>query len=195
MPQQESIDPTATNLKWWNERGVLHAGSLFYDLEGVVNGDMRLNPYEIEEVGNVEGKRLLHLQSHLGIETVGWARLGAITSGLDFSNDTINEARDLAERCGVKIDYHVGDVYDAPGVVGENEFDIVYVSGGSLHWLPDSSADRYRLAVPAGTSAFSGGRGAPRASFCAGRPGPRSAHRWIADDSGGRERACKNYSL
>lgn len=126
-----------TNRQWWDERASLHAESDFYSLERVINGEQRLSDYEIEEVGLVEGKELLHLQCHLGTESVNWARLGAKVSGLDFSSSVIEQARQLADKCGVSVDYRQGDVYQAADIFGQEVFDIVYVNIGSLHWLPD----------------------------------------------------------
>lgn len=125
------------NLKWWDERASMHAKSKFYNLPGIIAGVQRISDYEIDEIGGVRGKRLLHLQCHLGTETIDWARLGAEVSGLDFSREVIKQAEQLSEKCGVKIDYRVGNVYEAPLIFGDEKFDIVYVNIGSLHWLPD----------------------------------------------------------
>lgn len=130
-------DPTVTNLAWWDERASHHVRSDFYDVQRVIDGEIRLNPYEIEEVGDVTGKALVHLQCHLGTETIGWARLGANATGLDFSSEVVENARRLADDSGVDIEYVQGDVYDAPSLLGQNRFDIAYVNIGSLHWLPD----------------------------------------------------------
>jgi len=126
-----------TNLEWWDERAPLHAQSNFYSLDRVISGEQRLSDYEIEEVGTVAGKRLLHMQCHLGTESVNWARLGAKVSGLDFSSEVITQAKALSKRCEVNIDYRQGDVYDVAEVFKGEAFDIVYVNIGSLHWLPD----------------------------------------------------------
>lgn len=126
-----------TNREWWDERAQLHASSQFYSLDKVIAGEQRLSDYEIKEIGPVEGKSLLHLQCHLGTESVNWARLGARVSGLDFSAAVIEQARQLAEKCGVDIEYRQGDVYEAATVFEGKEFDIAYVNIGSIHWLPD----------------------------------------------------------
>ena len=129
-----------TNRDWWDERAPLHAESEFYSLDRVIAGEQRLNDYEIEEVGPVKDKNLLHMQCHLGTESVNWARLGANVSGLDFSAAVIEQAKDLAKKCGVEIDYRQGDVYEVRDVFKGETFDIVYVNIGSLHWLPDIDA-------------------------------------------------------
>lgn len=137
IPKGGSSSVIQTNLDWWDERAPMHASSKFYSLERVIAGEQRLSAYEIEEVGPVEGKKLLHMQCHLGTESVNWARLGAEVSGLDFSSSVIEQAKMLAEKCGVSIDYRQGDVYDVTKVFNDKTFDIVYVNIGSLHWLPD----------------------------------------------------------
>jgi len=125
------------NRAWWNERGALHATSDFYKLDAVVNGQDRLGAHELVEMGSVSGLTLIHLQCHLGTESIGWARRGAEVSGLDFSEETIRQARALAQACGISIDYRLGDVYDVEKVFDGKKFDRVYVNIGSLHYLND----------------------------------------------------------
>lgn len=132
----EGVAP-GVNQQWWDERAGLHMDSEFYDIQRVIYGEVRLHDYEIEEVGPVEGKNLVHLQCHLGTETIGWARLGAKATGLDFSQEVVNNARKLAQASGVDVRYVQGDVYDAPELLGEGVADVVYVNIGSLHWLSD----------------------------------------------------------
>jgi len=82
----------AANRALWDEWAVINARSAFYDLEGIMRGGVRLRPYELEEVGDVAGKSLLHLQCHFGIDTLSWARLGARVTGADFSEKAITLA-------------------------------------------------------------------------------------------------------
>lgn len=128
------------NKAWWDEKGPLHAASIFYDFPSILAGGDRLGEHEIDEMGPVEGKTLLHLQCHLGTETIGWARRGAEASGLDFSKETVKRAKLLAAACGVSVDYRLGNVYDAEEVFEGKKFDRVYVNIGSLHYLPDIKA-------------------------------------------------------
>lgn len=125
------------NQKWWDERARLHAESDFYNLASVVNGADRLGKHEPVEMGSVVGKTLLHLQCHLGTETIGWARRGAVCSGLDFSPETVTQAKILANACGLEIDYRLGNVYDAVETFEGKNFDRVYVNIGSIHYLHD----------------------------------------------------------
>lgn len=126
----------------WNDRARIHSRSKFYDVDGFVRGDrkMWLHPLEVIEMGDVTGKSLCHLQCHLGIETISWARLGAArVVGLDFSGDALATARSIAERTGLsdRARFVEADVHDAAlALAGEAPFDVVYVSLGAICWLP-----------------------------------------------------------
>jgi SAM-dependent methyltransferase len=124
------------NRAWWDERAPIHADSEFYDLDGFVAGHDTLLAFEDELVGPVEGLDLVHLQCHMGMDTLSWARRGARVTGLDFSQPAIETARSLAERIGVDARFEVADVYDAVEVLGQT-YDLAYQSLGSLVWHPD----------------------------------------------------------
>lgn len=124
------------NRALWDEWTRVHEASAFYDLEGFKRGGVRLRPFEIEDVGDVAGKTLLHLQCHFGIDTLSWARLGAKVTGVDFSERGIELARRVAEELGIEATFVQADIYDLPKVL-EGEFDVVYTSRGALGWLPD----------------------------------------------------------
>jgi SAM-dependent methyltransferase len=127
------------NRDLWNAWTTIHEGSAFYDLEGFKRGGIRLRDYELEEVGSVEGKDLLHVQCHFGIDTLSWARLGARVTGADFSEKGVELARSIAADIGVDARFVVSNVYDLPAHL-EGDFDIVYTSSGVLEWLPDIRA-------------------------------------------------------
>ncbi|WP_194897391.1 class I SAM-dependent methyltransferase [Catenulispora pinisilvae] len=140
-PSTPSADPG----KWleynranWDERVPIHVDGEFYDLASFVAGRETLAEFELAEVGDVRGKRLLHLQSHIGTETLGWARHGAVVTGLDFSGPAMAAAASLAERIGVTDSrWFTSDVYDAAEALGGEQFDVVYTGKGALCWLPD----------------------------------------------------------
>ncbi len=90
----------------------------------------------MEEVGPVDGKSLLHLQCHFGMDTLCWARLGAKVTGVDFSGAAIAQARALATELDIPARFVESDVYAVPEALDEM-FDIVYTSRGVLGWLPD----------------------------------------------------------
>jgi SAM-dependent methyltransferase len=99
-----------------------------------------LRPFELEEVGSVEGKRLVHLQCHFGLDTLSWARHGASVVGLDFSEPAVGTARELAAETGLDGSFVAADVYDAAEALGGERFDIVYTGLGAINWLPDLRA-------------------------------------------------------
>jgi SAM-dependent methyltransferase len=117
----------------------VHAKSRFYDVEGWLRRAPGPPTREAEALGDLEGKTFVHLQCHFGMDTLSWARAGARVTGIDFSGSAIDEARALAKRAGLsdRATFVRADVYDASKVLGENQFDVVYVSLGSLCWLPD----------------------------------------------------------
>ena len=94
-----------TNLKRWNELVGVHAKSDEYDLEGFLSGKNSLHSLELEALGDVSGKSLLHLQCHFGLDTLSWGRLGAEVTGVDFSDTAIELAGEIADKIGVKADF------------------------------------------------------------------------------------------
>jgi SAM-dependent methyltransferase len=125
------------NRRWWDERVPIHTASDFYDVEAFAAGASALRPFELEEVGDVAGKRLLHLQCHFGLDTLSWARRGASVVGLDFSEPAVDAANGLAARTGLDGRFIQADLYDAVGALAGERFDIVYTGLGALNWLPD----------------------------------------------------------
>jgi SAM-dependent methyltransferase len=130
-------DAVKANRALWDEWTAIHQRSDFYDLDGFKRRENRLRPYEIEQIGPVDGKELLHLQCHFGIDTLSWARLGARVTGADFSGAAIELARSIATEIGIDDARFVqSDLYDLPATL-EGDFDVVYTSRGVLGWLPD----------------------------------------------------------
>jgi SAM-dependent methyltransferase len=125
------------NRDLWNEITLIHVASDFYDVEGFKQGrSSMLNPIEIEEMGDVSGKSLLHLQCHFGMDTLDWARRGARVTGVDFSDESIEFARLMSEELGIEAKFVCCNIYDLPENL-KGTFDIVYTSGGVLCWLPE----------------------------------------------------------
>jgi SAM-dependent methyltransferase len=107
-----------------------------YDLAGFKAGGNALHALEIEELGSVQGKSLLHLQCHFGMDTLTWARLGARVTGIDFSSEAIRLARSLSAELNLPAHFIQSDLYDLPNQLQET-YDIVFTSYGALTWLSD----------------------------------------------------------
>lgn len=125
------------NRALWNELTKIHVEpSGYYDIAGFKAGGLSLRTIEREEVGDVRGKTLLHLQCHFGLDTLSWARLGAKVTGVDFSEQAIEHARQLAADCGLDARFVCADIDELAGGLGET-FDIVFTSYGTTIWLPE----------------------------------------------------------
>lgn len=142
MYTRTPADWRETNRARWDERVPIHTASEFYDLDTFrAGGQDVIRPFEAAEVGSVTGKSLLHLQCHLGLDTLSWALRGASrVVGLDFSEPAVDAARELAADLGLPPDrasFVAADVYDAAEAVPDSSYDIVYTGTGALCWLPD----------------------------------------------------------
>jgi len=133
-------DYLAVNRATWDERVPAHVASKSYGVGKFLADPDHLSgvvAFDRPRLGDLEGVRAVHLQCHIGTDTLSLARLGARMSGLDFSPAAIEQAALLAARTGVAIDFHEADVYAAVEVLGANTFDLVYTGIGALCWLPD----------------------------------------------------------
>jgi 2-polyprenyl-3-methyl-5-hydroxy-6-metoxy-1,4-benzoquinol methylase len=110
----EMDEHLASNRALWDEWADINARSEMYALEEFKRGGSRLRDYEIEEVGPVGGKTLLHLQCHFGIDSLSWARLGAKVTGIDFSERAIELATVVAAELGLDASFICSDVYELP---------------------------------------------------------------------------------
>jgi SAM-dependent methyltransferase len=125
-----------TNKRRWNELVAIHANSDEYDLKGFLSGKVSLHQVELDALGDVSGKSLLHLQCHFGLDTISWARLGAKVTGVDFSEAAIELAKQIAQRIDVDAHFICCNIYDLPEV-HKGKYDIVFTSFGVLCWLDD----------------------------------------------------------
>ncbi len=126
------------NRRNWDERVDVHVASDFYDVEGFLAGKCPLRAPDLAGVGDVSGKRLVHLQCHFGLDTLAWARRGARVTGVDFSSRAIEEARKLAARAGLaeRARFVECDVHAAVEALAPEQFDVVFVNVGAIGWLP-----------------------------------------------------------
>jgi 2-polyprenyl-3-methyl-5-hydroxy-6-metoxy-1,4-benzoquinol methylase len=125
------------NKKHWDELVEIHFSDSDYDVRGFLDGKNALKELELKELGDVNGKSMLHLQCHFGMDTLSWARLGANVTGIDFSEKAIVKARQLAKEISVNAKFITSDIYSLIENMGDEKFDIVFTSYGVLYWLPD----------------------------------------------------------
>jgi len=133
------------NKQSWNKRTAVHKDSAFYDLASFKKGKSSLNKIELEELGSVKGKSLLHLQCHFGMDTMSWQREGAHCVGVDLSDEAIKLAKEINEELKLKTEFICANIYDLKSALKvsptggdlEGAFDIVFTSYGTIGWLPD----------------------------------------------------------
>jgi len=126
----------AINKRSWNQRVEAHLKSAFYDLEGFLDGKSSLKEIELTLLGDIKGKKVLHLQCHFGQDTLSLGRLGAQATGVDLSDKAIDTARELSKKTGTEATFICCDLYELPEHL-TGQFDIVFTSYGTIGWLPD----------------------------------------------------------
>ena len=124
------------NRNLWNAKVDSHLKSDFYFVKEFLQGRTSLNSIELKLLGDIKGKKILHLQCHFGQDSISLSRLGAKVTGIDLSDKAIEAAKNLAKQCGTDTEFIISDVYDLPNVL-DQEFDIVYTTYGTIGWLPD----------------------------------------------------------
>jgi len=122
------------NQKMWDELAPVHYKS--YGLERLRKGQTLIDDIQLAEIGDVKGKSLLHLQCHIGSDTLSWALHGAEVVGVDFSEQSIKFAKQLADELKLKAEFVHSNIYDIEKHI-DRKFDIVYTSQGVIFWLKD----------------------------------------------------------
>lgn len=120
----------------WNNRTETHLNSEFYNMKGFLNGETSLNEIELNLLGNIEGKSILHLQCHFGQDTISLSRLGANATGIDLSDKAIENAIKIASEVRSNTEFICCNIYDLEKYL-DKKFDIVFTSYGTIGWLPD----------------------------------------------------------
>src|SRR5690242_19777198 len=134
-----SADWRNLNLANWESRVEVHTGPGGYDLgrfddPAFLSEEVR---YDLPKLGRLDGLDIVHLQCHIGTDTVSLSRLGPrSTVGLDFSPAALRAARELAVHARADIAFVEADVYDAVRTLGADRFDLVYTGLGALCWIP-----------------------------------------------------------
>lgn len=134
---EDSRPYVEANERLWDELVDIHVASRFYDVDGFKAGGTALGALERTEVGPVEGKRLLHLLCHFGLDTLSWARLGARVTGVDISRKAIAAAQALAATCGLEARFLRGEVFEAADLLSNERFDVIFLSWGAVCWISD----------------------------------------------------------
>ena len=156
-PPEDDEQAVRENLETWDSMAHMHAqgsGAGFYRIEQWLAGESKLGPWEIEEIGPVEGKSLLHLQCHIGTDSLSWAREGARVTGLDFSPNAIEEARRFAGILGFDdARFVVSSVSDAVDALEGDEFPALHMEGvaSPTRGCAPSARDATRGAPTTGT--------------------------------------------
>ncbi|RLD85180.1 MAG: SAM-dependent methyltransferase [Bacteroidetes bacterium] len=124
------------NRNLWNQKVDFHIKSDFYDVPGFLKGNSSLNKIELDLLGDITDKSILHLQCHFGQDTISLDRMGAKVTGIDLSNEATDQAKLLAEKSNSEADFICCDIYDLPNHL-DKQFDIVFTSYGTIGWLPN----------------------------------------------------------
>ncbi|MFX0051183.1 MAG: class I SAM-dependent methyltransferase [Candidatus Hodarchaeota archaeon] len=126
------------NKKRWDELSEVHYKGKGYNVKEFIKGGISIGDIERHEVGDVKGKKLLHLQCHFGKDTLSWARLGAIVTGVDFSSRAIELANQLKRETGLNAAFIQSEISKLEqSKLLPSSFDIVFTSHGAIYWLPD----------------------------------------------------------
>lgn len=124
------------NKQTWNNKTAVHIDSEFYDVSRFLAGKSSLNDIELQLLGDIKNKKILHLQCHFGQDSLSLARLGAKVTGIDLSDKAIDKAKELNHTLGLDAQFICCDLYDLPKYLNE-KFDLVFTSYGTIGWLPD----------------------------------------------------------
>ncbi|WP_419870665.1 class I SAM-dependent methyltransferase [Chryseobacterium sp. CT-SW4] len=124
------------NRNSWNAKVEPHLKSDFYFVDEFLKGRTSLNSIELELLGDLKGKSILHLQCHFGQDSISLSRLGAKVTGIDLSDKAIDTAKELARKCGTDTQFICSDLYNLHNML-DQQFDIVFTSYGVIGWLPD----------------------------------------------------------
>ena len=130
--EQNYID---INRQSWNSITDINLKSAFYDHDNFLKGKSSLNTFELDLLGDVSGKKILHLQCHFGQDSISLSRMGAVVTGVDLSDRAIEIARQIARDTNVDATFVCCDIYDLPNHLNSS-FDLVFTSYGTIGWLP-----------------------------------------------------------
>jgi SAM-dependent methyltransferase len=137
--EPEWSEARTLNRARWDELAAIHGQDDVYDAEALIAGGDTLGEEESAALGEVSGRDVLHIQCHIGHDTISLARRGANVTGVDFSAVALERARELARRCGVAAAFVEGDSTDLPASL-HDRFELAFASLGVLTWIEDLDA-------------------------------------------------------
>ncbi len=135
MKSESVNDYFKINKNAWDKKTPVHVASSLYNVDEIKKGGTSLNRIEIDGLGDVKDKRILHLQCHFGLDSISLTKMGAEVLGVDFSPKAIEQARKFAKELNVSTRFFEANIYDLDRIV--EEFDIVFCSYGCICWFPD----------------------------------------------------------
>jgi len=126
--------------------------------EDIHYGEFIHGEREFQLIGDVKEERVLEIGCGGGQNSIVLAKKGAIVSGIDFSNNQITYAKQLAKKEGVKVDFHVGNMQDLSRFP-DNTFDLVMTAFSLLYVksLDKTFAEVHRVLKDCGVFVFSEG--------------------------------------
>lgn len=122
----------------WDEKVAVHLQSDFYNLAAFKKGWCSLKTPELPHLGDLQGKKTLHLQCHFGQDSISLARMGGQVTGVDFSPKAIHASQSLSDEMGIDVQFICCDIYALKEYLNK-KFDLVFTSYGTIGWLPDVS--------------------------------------------------------
>mgnify|MGYP001178175407 CR=1 FL=1 len=125
-----------SNRRLWNNLASIHPQTKFYDVDGFIEGRCSLTEIEQDVLGDIAGKKVLHLQCHFGLETLSMARRGAAVTGVDFSDVAVRKARALNDQLKLDAQFVCCDVNELDQYL-DDKYDLVFASFGVIGWHCD----------------------------------------------------------
>ena len=117
--------------------GQISENHYFAFKKSLLNDSHQFNKYIKSELGDLRGKKIIHLQCNTGADTILLAKMGASAVGVDLVPDNILYARKLAGDLGIaNVEFIESDVMEFMQIHNV-KYDVVFVSEGAIIWLPD----------------------------------------------------------
>jgi 2-polyprenyl-3-methyl-5-hydroxy-6-metoxy-1,4-benzoquinol methylase len=126
------------NMKQWDEKAKIHSSksSEIYNIEEFLKGKSSLLPIERNTLSDVSNKKILHVQCHIGFDSISLAQLGANVTGVDFSPEAIHQAKKFSNHLQIPVDFIQANIFDLESTrLEKNSFDVIFASYGVICWI------------------------------------------------------------